>query len=80
MRRAEHVFKRWQAIVPRELWARLFENATENIGILVYSAFFLPEQHALHIELLKQKADDGEPIWAALKNYVANTAVTWPAG
>ncbi len=46
----------------RELWARLFENATENIGILVYSGFFLPEQHASHIQLLTQKADDGASI------------------
>src|SRR5215475_6184367 len=36
----------YRADVPRELWARLFENADENIGILVYSGFFLPELHA----------------------------------
>src|SRR5262249_16622348 len=52
----------YRADVPRELWARLFENAADNIGILVYSGFFLPEQHASHIELLKQKADDGASI------------------
>ena len=56
-----HVYP-YRADVPRELWARLFENATENIGILVYSGFFLPEQHASHIQLLKQKADDGASI------------------
>ena len=56
-----HIYP-YRADVPRELWARLFENATENIGILVYSGFFLPEQHASHIELLTQKADDGASI------------------
>ncbi len=56
-----HIYP-YRADVPRELWARLFENAVDNIGILVYSGFFLPEQHASHIELLKQKADDGASI------------------
>ena len=56
-----HIYP-YRADVPRELWARLFENATDNIGILVYSGFFLPEQHASHIELLTQKADDGASI------------------
>ena len=48
--------------MPDELWARLFENAIDNIGILVYSGFFLAEQHSRQIELLKQKADDGASI------------------
>jgi hypothetical protein len=56
-----HVYP-YRADVPDELWAKLFENATENIGILVYSGFFLPEQHSRQIELLKQKADDGASI------------------
>ena len=56
-----HIYP-YRADVPDELWARLFENAIDNIGILVYSGFFLPEQHASHIELLKQKADDGASI------------------
>ena len=47
---------------PDELWARLFENAIDNIGILVYSGFFLAEQHSRKIELLKKKADDGASI------------------
>jgi hypothetical protein len=56
-----HVYP-YRADVPDELWARLFEKATENIGILVYSGFFLAEQHSRKIELLKQKADDGASI------------------
>jgi hypothetical protein len=35
---------------------------SETARILVYSVFFLPEQHASHIELLRQKADDGASI------------------
>ena len=35
----------YRADVPDELWARLFENAIDTIGILVYSGFFLAEQH-----------------------------------
>ena len=42
--------------------ARLFENAIDNIGILVYSGFFLPEQHAPQMKLLKKKAQDGASI------------------
>ena len=56
-----HVYP-YRADVPDELWARLFENATDNIGILVYSGFFLAEQHSRKIELLRQKADDGASI------------------
>jgi len=48
--------------IPAELWARLFEKATDRIGILVYSGFFLAEQHAAQLALLKQKADDGASI------------------
>ena len=46
--------------MPDDLWARLFENAIDNVGILVYSGFFLAEQHSRKIELLKKKADDGQ--------------------
>jgi transcriptional regulator with XRE-family HTH domain len=49
----------YRASVPAELWARLFESATEEIGILVYSGFFLPEQHAPQLALLPAKAAAG---------------------
>jgi transcriptional regulator with XRE-family HTH domain len=52
----------YRADVPADLWARLFENATDSIGILVYSGFFLPEQYAPQMKLLKSKADDGASI------------------
>jgi hypothetical protein len=56
-----HIYP-YRADVPRELWVRLFEYAVDQIGILVYSGFFLPEQYAPQIELLKQKADGGASI------------------
>ena len=56
-----HIYP-YRADVPDELWARLFENAVDQIGILVYSGFFLAEQHSRKIELLKKKADDGASI------------------
>lgn len=52
----------YRADVPDELWARLFDNAIDQIGILVYSGFFLAEQHSRKIELLKKKADDGASV------------------
>lgn len=52
----------YRADVPNDLWARLFETAASNIGILVYSGFFLPEQHAPQLGLIKQKADQGVSI------------------
>jgi transcriptional regulator with XRE-family HTH domain len=52
----------YRADVPADLWARLFENAIDSIGILVYSGFFLPEQYAPQMKLLKKKADDGASI------------------
>src|SRR5271166_3358024 len=52
----------YRADVPDDLWARLFQNAVDNVGILVYSGFFLAEQHVHHIELLKQKAADGASV------------------
>src|SRR5260370_24889349 len=41
----------YRADVPDELWARLFENAIDNIGILVYAGFCLPEHPAPLISL-----------------------------
>ncbi len=49
----------YRSDIPAGMWARLFEGARERIGILVYSGFFLPEQHAPQMRLLQRKADDG---------------------
>ncbi len=45
--------------VPDELWARLFDTAAEEIGILVYSGYFLPERHAPQLAQLPAKAAAG---------------------
>src|SRR5215471_20235629 len=45
----------YRADVPDDLWARLFENAVDQIGILVYSGFFLAEQHVRQIGRLTKK-------------------------
>ncbi|NYI97375.1 transcriptional regulator with XRE-family HTH domain [Streptomonospora nanhaiensis] len=47
---------RWT--VPRDAWKRLFESAREEIGILVYSGFFLAEDASV-LRLLRQKAEAG---------------------
>lgn len=52
--------------VPPELWRRLFDSATERIGILVYAGLFLPEHDPGLIESLKQKAAAGTKITVLL--------------
>jgi hypothetical protein len=47
---------RWA--VPREAWGRLFEQAERDIGILVYSGYFMAEDAGLQ-RLLSSKADAG---------------------
>jgi hypothetical protein len=48
--------QRW--MVPRDAWGHLFDSADEEIGILVYSGFFLAEDAGL-LSLLKERAADG---------------------
>jgi hypothetical protein len=48
--------------VPPELWRRLFDSATERIGILVYSGLFLPEHDPDLIGALQRKAAAGTRI------------------
>ena len=47
---------RWA--VPREIWGRLFEQANDEIGVLVYSAMFLGEDAGLK-KTLADKAKAG---------------------
>ncbi|PSK99299.1 hypothetical protein CLV63_10320 [Murinocardiopsis flavida] len=47
---------RWT--VPRDTWKRLFESATQEIGVLVYSGFFMAEDASI-LALLKEKAQAG---------------------
>jgi hypothetical protein len=47
---------RWA--VPRDMWGHLFEHAEREIGILVYSGYFLAEDAGLR-QLLARKAETG---------------------
>ena len=47
---------RWT--VPNELWARLFDTAEEDIGVLVYSGLFVPEDMGIR-SIFRRKADAG---------------------
>jgi hypothetical protein len=48
-----------RAAVPLDLWGRLAEQAAAEIGILVVSGLFLPEQVPQLVRLLKRKASEG---------------------
>lgn len=47
---------RWA--VPRDVWGRLFDSAEEEIGILVYSGFFIADDPGL-LALFRAKAAQG---------------------
>ena len=44
--------------MPRDAWGHLFDSAEQEIGILVYSGFFLADDAGL-LSLLRSKADEG---------------------
>jgi hypothetical protein len=48
-----------RAAVPSDLWRRLLDDATERIGVLVYSGLFLPEQHPRLNTILREKGRAG---------------------
>jgi hypothetical protein len=50
---------RWA--VPSELWRNFFDNAEEEIGVLVYSGLFLSEDAGVH-RIFRRKADAGASI------------------
>jgi hypothetical protein len=56
-----HIYPR-RAAVPLDLWHRLVEHAQDQIGILVYSGLFLPEQVPTLVKLLKAKALAGTTV------------------
>jgi lambda repressor-like predicted transcriptional regulator len=47
---------RWA--VPRDVWGRLFETASEEIGVLVYSGLFLADDTGI-VRMFGEKADAG---------------------
>ncbi|MEO3861762.1 DUF5919 domain-containing protein [Acrocarpospora sp. B8E8] len=56
---------RWA--VPRDTWGRLFSDAEEQIGILVYSGMFLAEDSGL-VRVLGEKARTGVQVRILLGN------------
>jgi hypothetical protein len=54
---------RWA--VPRQVWARFFESATQEIGILAYSALFLAEDAGI-LRILADRARHGVHVKIAL--------------
>ena len=48
-----------RAAVSRDLWRRLLDDATQRIGVLVYSGLFLPEQHPRLNATLREKGRAG---------------------
>jgi hypothetical protein len=44
--------------VPRDVWRRLFETATEEIGVLVYAGLFLAEDRGL-LSIIRKRAAAG---------------------
>ena len=51
-----------RAAVPLDLWRRIAEQATAEIGILVFSGLFLPEQVPQLVRLFKEKATQGAKV------------------
>jgi hypothetical protein len=54
---------RWS--VPRDVWVRFFESATQEIGILAYSALFLAEDAGI-VGIFSEKARAGVRVRIAL--------------
>lgn len=52
--------------VPRDLWIRLIEAATERIEILVYAGLFLPDGYPHLAQVLAEKAQQGVAVRLAL--------------
>jgi len=64
---------RWA--VPRDAWSHLFDSATQEIGVLVYSGLFLADDPGM-LQLLARKADDGVNVRILLgdpESHVVNT-------
>jgi hypothetical protein len=59
------IFPRRSA-VPVELWHRLLDQATGQIGILVYGGLFLHELNPKFVATLRQKADTGTKVEVVL--------------
>lgn len=57
-----------RSTVPNDLWQKLLDQATSQIGILAYAGLFLPEQNPRWISTLRKKANDGAQVQILLGN------------
>lgn len=53
-----HLYPR-RGAVPQEIWQRLLDQATRQVGILAYAGLFLPEQNPRWVSTLREKAESG---------------------
>jgi hypothetical protein len=53
-----HIYPR-RGAVPNEIWQRMLDQATRQVGILVYGGLFLPEQNPRWVSTLREKAEGG---------------------
>ena len=53
-----HVYPR-RAAVPADMWQRLLDQATRQVGVLVYAGLFVPEQNPRWVATLREKAESG---------------------
>src|SRR6476660_3269566 len=51
-----------RSAVPGDIWMRLLDQASHNIGVLIYASLFLPEQHPLFVPTLVEKAKQGTTV------------------
>lgn len=56
-----HIYPR-RGAVPADIWQRLLDQATRQVGILVYGGLFLPEQNPRWVSTLREKAEAGTKI------------------
>lgn len=56
-----HIYPR-RGAVPTDLWQRLLEQATRQVGVLVYGGLFLPEFNHRWIATLREKALAGAQV------------------
>lgn len=62
-----HIYPR-RGAVPADLWQRLLDKASHQIGVLVYAGLFLPEQNPRWVPTLVDKATKGAQVQVLLGN------------
>jgi transcriptional regulator with XRE-family HTH domain len=60
-----HIYPR-RGAVPVDLWQRLLDQATSQIGVLAYAGLFLPEQNPRWVLTLREKAEAGAKVQVLL--------------